>query len=319
MSKKKATASKKKRLPSSKQLMLLSIILVSIVFAGSILSFTLSQEPKFSLKAALIDQLGMSFPNPEFVDNITNILSAAGFSVTYYESKNVNVSLFSGLAKDDYGIIILRTHSALRLDNSTVDLFTSEEFTLDKYTEMLDRGLLSNGSYLWDTSKHYFAITSNFIENLEGRFPRSIVVAMGCWSLKPDVRQLANAFINKGAEVYIGWTDMVESRHTDSETIKLLRMLLEGNQTIEDAVYSTDPDWSFPPARSTMSFYRQTSAVGSLKISDLTAEAKNTTASKLQLMILDCYPDSVPNRINSKPKDSRRVLQMLARYTLQLH
>lgn len=309
MSKNKGTPSKGKRLLSTKQIILLSIILVSILVLGSILSFALLQAPnKFSLKAAIFDQLGRDFPNPEFVNNVTNILGAAGFGVTYYESKNVNVTLFSGLAKDDYGMIILRAHSALRLDNSTVDLFTSEEFTLDKYPEMVDGGLLSNGSYLWEPNKHYFAVTSNFVKNLEGRFPRSVVIAMGCWSLKPGVEQLANAFINKGAEVYIGWTDMVEPSHTDSETIKLLKMLLERNQTIEDAVYSTTPDWSFPPARSTMRYYRQTVAVSSLRMSDLIAEVKGTTAPNLQLMILNCCPDSVPNRINPKPKDFRPVV-----------
>jgi hypothetical protein len=309
MDNKKKATSKNRRLLSRKQLILLSITLISIIVAGSILSFVLLQATKFSMKAVIYDQLGQDFPNPQFVDNVTSMLSAAGFTVTYYESQSVNVTLLSRLAKDDYGIIILRNHSALRIDNSTVDLFTSEEFTLDKYAEKVNDGQLSNGSYLWNRDKHYFAVTYNFIDNLEGAFPRSVVVAMGCWSLKPGAEQLANAFINKGAEVYIGWTDMVEPSHTDSETIKLLRMLLEGNQTIEDAVYSTEPDYSFPPARSTMGFYRQTSAVGNLRISDLIAEARNTTASKLQLMILDFYSDSMPNRINSRPQDFGRLLQ----------
>lgn len=309
MDNKKKATSKNRRMLSRKQLILLSTTLISIIVAGSILSFVLPQATKFSMKAVIYDQLGQDFPDPQFVDNVTSMLNAAGFSVTYYESQSVNVTLLSRLANDDYGIIILRNHSALRIDGSTVDLFTSEEFTLDKYTEKVNDGQLSNGSYLWRPDKHYFAVTYNFIENLEGRFPKSVVVAMGCWSLKPGVEQLANAFINKGAEVYIGWTDMVEPGHTDSETIKLLRTLLEGNQTIEGAVYSTDPDYSFLPAGSTMGLYPQTSAVDSLRISDLIAEAKNTTASKMQLMILDCYPDSVPNRINSKPKDFRRVPQ----------
>jgi hypothetical protein len=220
MSKKKPAASKEKRLFSSRQFILLSIILVSIVVLGSALPFMLQQTPnKFSLKAAIVDQLGESVTNAtedqEFVANATDILKAAGFNVTYFESGDVNVTFFSGLAKGNYGIIILRVHSALRVDNSTVDFFTSEEFTLDKYPQMVDDGSLTNGSYSW-TNKHYFAITSKFIENLEGRFPRSVVIATGCWSLKTGVEQMANAFISKGAEVYIGWTEMVEADHTDN-------------------------------------------------------------------------------------------------------
>jgi len=273
MSRKKAATLEEKRRFPNKRLLLLSIILVSIIILAFMLSFMLLQTPnKFSLKAAIIDQLGEDCSNPDFVANVTNILNATGFTVTYHESKSVNVTFFKELAKYNYGIIILRVHTALRADNSTVDLFTSEEYAEDKYVAEQENVLLTQGSYLGRPEK-FFAVTPGFIENLEGRFPRSVVIAMGCWSLKQGCEEMAEAFIKKGAEVYIGWTDTVGSSHTDNETIKLLRMLLEKNETIEDAVYRITPDWNFAPG-SKMKYYPRTDAVGNLKISDLIAEAK---------------------------------------------
>lgn len=273
MSKKKIAASKDKKRFSNKQLLLISTVIASVIIIGSVLSFMLLQTPnKFSLNAVIIDQCGeVEYSNPEFVANVTDILKTTGFKVTYYERKSVNVTFFSGLAKGDYGIIVLRVHSALRKDNSTVDFFTSEEFSENKYNQMVEDGLLTRGNYLWEPGKYYFAITPRFIEELEGRFPRSVVIAMGCWSLSEGCEEMADAFRKKGAEVYIGWTGSVDPAHTDKETIKLLKMLLSDNRTIDYAVQRIIPDYAFPPG-SKMRYYPET--VGSLKISDLIAEAK---------------------------------------------
>jgi hypothetical protein len=286
MSKKKPAASKEKRLLSNKQLTLVSIILASIIVIGAVLSFMLLQTPnKFSLNAIIIDQLGDNSSNPEFVANVTDILSATGFKVTYYESKDVNVPFFSELAKGNYGIIILRAHSALRIDGSAVDFFTSEEFAWNKYSQMVDDGLLTRGNYSWETNKYYFAITPKFIENLEGRFPRSLVIAMGCWSLKQGYEGMADAFMKRGATAYIGWSDEVDIGHSDNETIKLLRQLLEENKTIARAVDFTAPDLVFG---SVLGYYPKTDAVSSLKISDLIAEAK--VSSNLQDAAMSLKP-----------------------------
>jgi len=271
MGKRKAALEEKRRF-SNKQLTIFSIIAVSIIVLGSILSFIFPQKPnKFSLNAAIIDQLEENFPNPQFVSNVTSILEAAGFNVTHHKSEELDVNFFKGLASYDYGLIILRGHSALRKDNLTVDLFTSEEFASNKYLEEQEKELLTRGRYLWEPNKFYFAITPKFIENLEERFPKSVIIAMGCWSLKPECEEMAEAFIRKGAKIYSGWTGLVGINHTDDETIELLKMLLEENKTIADAVANTTPDWDFPPG-SKMEYLPQTA--GSLKLPSLIEEAK---------------------------------------------
>ncbi|MCL6579224.1 MAG: hypothetical protein K6T73_07540 [Candidatus Bathyarchaeota archaeon] len=283
MSKTKTKVSKGNRRFSNKQLMLISAVLASIIILGLVLSFILLQRPnKFSLKAAIIDQIGENYPSDsemtrEFNETSTNILEQAGFSVTYHKRETVTVNFFKELAKYDYGIIILRAHYAKRSSETEVDVFTSEEYSEGLYD------YVSRGNYTWEPGKFYFAITPDFIKNLDGSFPKSIIIAMGCWSLKSEYEEMADAFIQKGATVYIGWTEEVDIGHSDNETVRLLRMLLEENKSIADAVSNIAPDWTFPPG-SQMTFYPRTNVVRDLKVSDLIADAK--ASSNLQGMII---------------------------------
>ena len=272
MKRKKEKVPQEKKLFSNKQLIIIAMVIIATIVLGFLVfAFLLqTQEVKFSSKAAIIDQLGKDLPNTEFNETVASLLESNGFNVSYHRSESVNVTFYKGLAKYNYGVIILRAHSALRKGETIVDFFTSEEYSEDKYVSEQDNGLLTIGKYSGE-NKSYFAVTPKFIENLEGSFPKSIIIAMGCNSLNETCTEMANAFINKGAKAYIGWTGLVNSSHTDSETIKLLRRLLDENQTITDAVSTVSPDWSFFPP-SEMKFYPL--SAGNLKISDLMAEAK---------------------------------------------
>lgn len=218
-------------------LIVLSVILV-IVFSG----FFAQPQPKFSMTAAIIDQLGTDFPDPSFVSKATIALQNYGFTVDYY-NQSLDVSFFRTLASSNYGIIILRAHSALRNDSSAVDLFTSERYypSSEKYSTELDNGLVTIGEFLYRPDEQYYTLSPLFIANLAGQFPKSIIIAMGCQSLKPRCEQMAQAFIDKGASAYIGWTDIVYPNDTDTETINVLDTLLNKNGSITDAVASTEP------------------------------------------------------------------------------
>jgi hypothetical protein len=250
--KEKQAAQEKKRV-STKKLALVSTALVAIIVSGALVSrfFLSSSEPEFSFKAAIVDQIGDSYPsNPEskriFNETVTALLLSRGFNVTYYRSSNVTVDFYEGLAKYDYGLIILRAHSAVRLDAKTVDFFTSEPFNPNN--PMLDSGLLSRGNYEWEPGKYYFAITPEFIESLDGYFPKSIIIATGCTSLNSTRTQMAQAFINKGAKAYIGWTDLVSMQYSDDTTTRFLQYLLTDNRTISQAANQCNelPDISYP-------------------------------------------------------------------------
>jgi hypothetical protein len=281
VTKKKEIAKKEAQQPSEKRFLTILTILVILIAFGSIVFFLFlySSEVVFSLNAAIIDQLGEEFPNPSFVENVTSILETHGFNVSYY-NETLDVNFFKELAKNNYGIIILRVHSALREDNSTVDLFTSEKYDYEKYSGEREDGLLTMGEYLYSPGKYYFAVTPLFIQNLEGRFPKSVVIAMGCWSLKPECEQMAMAFVDKGAKAYVGWTDIVLPQDTDNETLRLLKMLLNENETLTGAITRTN-EYTYNgtygnniivEVHTRMGFYPQ--SAGNLKISELIAEAK---------------------------------------------
>jgi hypothetical protein len=212
--------------------------------------------------------------------------------VSYFSSENVTVPFYEKLVEGDYGIIIFRAHSAMRVDQPIVDLFTSEEYDENKYYEYRSGGFLSKAEYLvplgQETGQFYFAITPNFIERL-GSFPKSIIIAMGCSSL--NVSGMAQAFINKGAKAYVGWTNVVLPNDTDYETTKFLEMFLGENRTLATSIAITSPHNYHDPEKdisviSQMDFYPVLPSVGDLRISDLIAEArgsKTLASSDLQL------------------------------------
>jgi hypothetical protein len=86
------------------------------------------------------------------------------------------------------------------------------------------------------------------------RFSETIVIAMGCDTLK--FSDMAEAFIEKGAKMYIGWNGPVSASHTDQATTQFLKHLTIEKQTIEQAVTETmkevGPD---PESGSTLQHY----------------------------------------------------------------
>lgn len=263
----------------NKKLLFVSVMLATVIILGAVLwRFFLQPsegEVKFSLKAVIIDQLSEDFSNQTFVDGLTKILKRHKFDVEYYNHTKTRVEFFKGLAAGNYGIIILRTHAALRKDGSTVDFFTSEPYDASKYTELQDRGLLVKGelNISQTTVKRFFAFTSKFVKELKGVFPKSIIIAMGCQTLNQTAGiPMAEAFLEKGATVYIGWSGWVSAPHSDLETIKLMQRLLDGDETIEQAVGKASPDQLFLYSR--LKFYPETHFVKNLRISDLIREAQ---------------------------------------------
>jgi hypothetical protein len=296
------------------------LIIVGVVFSGSFMQ----PQPKFPLTAAIIDQLGSDFLDQYFISKATSALQSQGFNVTYF-SENLNVDFFRTLASSNYGIIILREHSALRSDGSTVDLFTSEKYALGAYSaqegQELNNGQLTVAQFYYKQGE-YFALSSQFIENLQGRFPNSIVVAMGCESLKPHAEQLAQAFVSKGVKAFIGWSDIVMPNDTDTETMSFLTTLLLENGTINEALESTKPHsytGQFSPTNSTvvtvetqMGAYPKSS--GDITISQLTAQSKTPSVSSLSdgaAGLLLCYP--LINKLR-KPSPKTKVSNLMSTY-----
>lgn len=237
----------------------LIVIAISSAVVAISLDFFRSSEPEVP-KAALVDHLSLTFPNQSFIDNTTEILEQAGYTVDYYPGEEVTVEFYKNLPTHGYRLIILRVHStATELQGkeyveSPVALFTSEPYNQTEYVyEQLTIQLVL-AYYTMPELSYYFAILPKFITaNTEGRFQNTIIVMMGCEGLT-NVK-MAEAFVEKGAKAYIGWSGSVSASHTDQATMYLLTHLLAEEQTIEQAVENTMKEMGPDPVYNSLLIY----------------------------------------------------------------
>jgi len=246
LSRAKAKKQSKGRL-SKKGLPWFAWLLIALGIAGIVVfvRFYLLGQPSpdnvGELRAVIVDQLSSLRENEEFVANVTGELECYGFEVDLYQGLNVTVALYRQLATHGYKLIIFRAHSGLLTENEeTKDrtvLFTNEGYRqFEHYEDQLrDRLVMAR---VGEGYPMVFGIPPKFIgESMEGEFDDAVVIMMGCSGL--FLRDLAEAFVDKGASVYVGWNGSVELYYVDEATAYLVRQLCSGNVTVKEAVAST--------------------------------------------------------------------------------
>jgi hypothetical protein len=192
-------------------------------------------------RAVIVDQLSSLQENETFVTNVTKELEDYGFEVDLYQGEEITVDFYRQLPAHGYKLIIFRAHSGLLAEDEKVDyrttLFTNEEYSrLNHYTEQLhDRLVMARVD---ERHPMVFGIPPKFIrESMNGKFDDTVVIMMGCSGL--FLEDLAEAFVDKDASVYLAWNGSVELYYVDEATPYLMRQLCSGNLTIKEAVDST--------------------------------------------------------------------------------
>lgn len=210
-----------------------SATLLTVGGVVAITVFVSQPHPTTRPKAAIIDQLAATQPDPDFVSNATTTLEQAGYNVEYIPADQVTVDLFRRLPDRDYRLILLRNHSSRivqshvagrpqPIEKPVVSFFTSETYDPSKYPNDIRR--LYESHYDGGT-ENFFGISPDFITSaMIGRLDRTVVIAMGCDGLSSD--GMANALLNKGATAFISWDKPVSAEHTDRATTVLLQHLL---------------------------------------------------------------------------------------------
>jgi hypothetical protein len=216
------------------------------------------------LKAAIVDHLSLSTPNQTFIQKATDLLQQAGYTADYYPSEEVTVEFYRDLPTHGYKLVILRVHSSATNPDGTegpVTLFTSERYDKKKYVyeQLTDQLVIvshaHNSSGEVKEGVAFFGINPPFItQSMRGEFRNSVVILMGCEGY--DNPSMAEAFVEKGAKVYISWSDLVLAPYTDSAITHLLRHFLVGKLTLKEALRETFKEvGSDPVFRSLLIYY----------------------------------------------------------------
>ena len=226
----------------------LAIVLVAAIGSAALLVFSRGGEgsPSGPKTAAIVNQLSLTQPNPEFVSAARSLLAEAGYLVDYFPGEQVTVDLYRSLPQRDYDLIILRVHAGIttevdltsgeKLETEYVSLFTGEPYAADKYPEeQLNR--LGKAVY-YDGADPLFGIGPRFVEeSMEGTFDDTLIVMMGCDGLRSQ--RTGQAFLDKGASAFVSWSKPVSASHTDATTERLLENLLREGLGASEAVSRT--------------------------------------------------------------------------------
>ena len=216
------------RLRSGKVL-LLAIFALSMVFVAYVVTPTLLQSmhpERRSLSAAIVDQLSANYPSQEFIETARSVMRQAGFNVDIYAPEKVNVSLYETLPAEGHRLIVFRVHIGTTSSSpgQVLALFTSQRYnTVDYLWEQVYDQVLP--AFASNRSQVVFSVTSKFIkEKSIADYRGTVIFLMGCIGLYST--ELAQAFVDRGASVVIGWDGMVSAKHTDETTLTFLKTML---------------------------------------------------------------------------------------------
>ena len=235
-----------------KYLNIIAAVFILVISVLMLSCHTPSQDNNDCNRAAIIDQLYLREPNPAFIAEATQLLESYGFSVDLWQGAQVTVDLYRKLPSLGYRFILLRVHSGLlvSLENGqetqldTTYLFTAENYTTTRYVTEQLTDKVSN-AMMEENYPLVFAVNSEFVKSAKGTFDHTVVLAMGCESYEYD--DMPQAFIGKGASVYVGWTGVVSLEHVDSVTLDLLHNLCSDNMTLAQGMSKTTADLGKDP------------------------------------------------------------------------
>jgi len=222
----------------------IALLVFTIVLSGLLTSLGCSAPNTNTItraKAAIIDQLHTRHPNQAFIEQTTQYLEDYGFEVDVCRGDAVTVDLYRKLPTFGYKLIIFRVHSGLlgvdpKVTNRTW-LFTAEPYSEMRHvTEQLTEQLTY--ARVNEDEPWIFALSAKFItRSMEGQFNKTAIIMMGCDCL--HFRDLAQAFIQKGASTYIAWDFSVGVNYVDDATTALIEKLCLKELTLGTAVAKT--------------------------------------------------------------------------------
>ncbi len=219
-------------------------------------------------RAVIIDQLSFTDPNPEFIDQATAMLGAAGYEVDYVPPDEVTVDFYRDLPRRGYDLIVVRSHSTqervrrtpilaangapiggeAETIDSIVGLFTNEIYSRRTHLDEQRARQLGYMSYPGSPERgRFFGFWPEFVQGgMRGNFHGATFVLMGCGGLNST--GMAEALVDRGVSRFISWDNLVTAAHTDRATERLLKHLLDGRDAGDAAAQTmaeVGPDPAF--------------------------------------------------------------------------
>ncbi|MBM3131936.1 MAG: hypothetical protein FJZ95_02740 [Chloroflexi bacterium] len=198
------------------------------------------QTPPGPMKAAIVDQNYANVPNDSFIEQARRYLSDYGFAVDLFQGDEVTVETYRKLPKEGYRLIIFRVHSGMRSNTEESNygtwLFTSEPYSETRYVSQQRSNRIAKAR-LEDSDRYpwLFAVGSKFVAgSMDGRFDNTVVIIMGCGPM--HLQDMAQAFIEKGASVCLGWDERAGWGYLDDATARLVERLSLRGETVDEAV-----------------------------------------------------------------------------------
>ena len=220
----------------------LIILIAAVIIVGGVSSWLMlphgssSWNPS-SAKVVIVDQLDGSYPNQSFREQVTDLMNMYDLRVDYYGHNEVTVDLFRNLLRNDYQLIILRVHAATGFaagQPSRLAMFTGEPYSKNKYIWEQINNQVERVRVTPD-SDSYFGIYESFVsDEMKGNCTNATVVMMGCDGLTHT--KMAEAFIDNGAQAYVGWDGMVNADYVDRAATAFLSYYIEENRSVEPAI-----------------------------------------------------------------------------------
>lgn len=217
----------------------LSVAAISLAFCVILIYyFTVSQDhsesldkPMLSSRAVVIDGIGLTRPNPDFIRRVNETLVKAGFSVDVYIGDQVTMKLLDH-DLGGYNLIILRVHSAID-EYGFLYIFSAETYDPLKYIKERIYGAYKE-AYTFDrTEGLYFTLRADLLGSENG-LKGSIIVLMGCNGT--NSRHAIKKLFDRGVKAVIAWDGYVSLEYVDEVIPKLLEIVYIENRSYEDAV-----------------------------------------------------------------------------------
>jgi uncharacterized protein (TIGR02145 family) len=204
-----------------------------IEFNNTKKSENISITPTGQGKALILAPFQDSFKTD--LDQISELLTTAGYSVDAYLNSDANLERFRGSFLNNYDIIIISTHGIANTmtwgRTNTSTFLTGEEFNQNNSNALtleekmsLTVGSHGSGILYFGISVPWLNLTTN-----DGNFTNSWIYAGACESaLGDDNTSLLKAFLNKGAGGCNGWDVSVLASLDNSVTVAMTKQFTSG-------------------------------------------------------------------------------------------